>query len=153
MALVQRSVAYGVNAPKVACRSRSEQVTSFEAQDRLLASRLRSRLLKQGVRRDEVVDLDNLTDLEMMDVDDEAKHTPLNSVDMDIDVEPPANFTPSSPPLPKSSISNLTVSPAKLVAALIMRRGSASVRSFPSEWRRIPSPLATFEPFTATSID
>ncbi|KAF9463427.1 hypothetical protein BDZ94DRAFT_1297829 [Collybia nuda] len=148
VALVQRSVACGVNTPRVACRSRSEQLISFEAQDRLLASRLRSRLLKQGVKRDDVVDLDDTTNLDVMDVDDEAKSLPLSSVNMDIDVEPPAKFTPSSPPRPKSPVSIRTVSPAELVAALIMRRGSVSARSVPSEWKRKPSPLAVCQPFT-----
>jgi hypothetical protein len=181
MAKLQRSVACGVIERQEAGplraveRSAREQAIAFESQDRLLACRLRSYLISQGLRDSDVVDFDStpysaavdLSDT-TMDVDVGVGHSPLVSVDMDIDVEPSANSSPSSsrnssPGRSPSPSPGSTLTHPKLVAALIMRhkdrvhdrsdgcsRPSSERNSTPLGWKRLPSPLSRCEPSTET---
>ncbi|GLB35693.1 hypothetical protein LshimejAT787_0212580 [Lyophyllum shimeji] len=107
LAMVQRSVAGGVLERGAAGRSKPEPFSesSLEAQDILLASRLRSRLLAQGVKLVDLLDVGSEPPWGAMDVDPEPDIPPVDPVDMDIDVESPERrplsaetSIPSSPP-------------------------------------------------------
>ncbi|KAF8061842.1 hypothetical protein FPV67DRAFT_1510657 [Lyophyllum atratum] len=162
-AIVQRSVAGGVLERGAAAQSKvvpSSQSTSLETQDVLLASRLRSRLLAQGLREADLINLDSQPHEASMDVDAEQHPSSIASADMDIDVEIPmgrASPAPrsilSSPPRPSVLLDlDCTLGTEQLVAALILRhqarkpsRSTAGLREkgMPMEILRRPSPLAT----------
>jgi hypothetical protein len=182
MAMLQRTVACGVLERRAEEPSRDieppEREVVLETQDRLFASRLRSHLISQGVRENDVVELDGITcsaDVDplnvAMDIDVEGECSPSVSVDMDIDVEPSAKNSPPSLPASPQDISHRspstsprsTSTPPKLVAALIMRHKDRSLSrsggcsQFSSEregvvlgQKRTSSPLARFEPLTAS---
>ncbi|KAG5654018.1 hypothetical protein H0H81_008328 [Sphagnurus paluster] len=146
LAMVQRSVAGGV-LERRAAHSSSNSTDTFETQDKLLASRLRSRLLTQGLKETDLVDLDReVQPSSRMDVDVETQPSSVTSVDMDIDVECPPRLdlpTPSillsSPPrrpVPPNPDSRLST--RKLVA-LLMLRHQCRRPTRPASERRDPS--------------
>ncbi|KAG6887447.1 hypothetical protein C0992_012216 [Termitomyces sp. T32_za158] len=149
LAIVQRSVAERVLMRRqTRAGGSSSQPAVFDNQDRLLASRLRIRLIAQGMKEIELVDLESELDTDLMDVD-RGNHlsTSIDSVDMDIDVEVTvrsdtivSSSPRRSPPLARDCV----ITPPQLVAALILRNHTRKPSRFSAspERTRKPSPLA-----------
>lgn len=171
LAVLQRSVACGV-LDRLYVSDRSGLDSELLAQDRQLACRLRTYLLKKGYRDYDVVDVDGANeDVEMqMQVDDVdvCEPSPVDFVDMDVDVEPhekrsskskSTRCAPYRSPSPSRASTSTapTLSPPQLVASLILRhRSRLAVRSNAlgsdragtevfSKGRRTVSPLAKLD--------
>ncbi|KAG6899907.1 hypothetical protein C0993_005486 [Termitomyces sp. T159_Od127] len=149
LAIVQRSVAERVLMRRqTRAGGSSSQAVLFDNQDRLLASRLRIRLIAQGMKETELVDLESELDTDMMDVD-RGNHlsTSIDSVDMDIDVEVTVrsdSLLSSSPRRSPPLVPDCVISPPQLVAALILRNHTRKPSRFSASPERTkkPSPLA-----------
>ncbi|KAF5386871.1 hypothetical protein D9615_002129 [Tricholomella constricta] len=160
MAFIQRCVAGGVLKRQAAAQARrterSAQPTFLETQDKLLAGRLRTRLLAQGLKEADFIDLDcELQPDFPMDVDEPHRCSGL-SVDMDIDVERHDSLGPTLIPssLPRRSAPpdlDCLLSVSQLVAVLHMRHharkpsrpnSSPESRGTLAEIPRRPSPLS-----------
>ncbi|KAG6860640.1 hypothetical protein C0995_009120 [Termitomyces sp. Mi166 len=149
LAIVQRCVAEGVLMRRQAqMTGLSSKAAVFDNQDRLLATRLRSRLLSQGIKAKQLVDLASELDTDMMDVDGKTQmSTSIDSVEMDIDVEATVRSESilSSPPRRSPPMApDRVTSPPQLVATLILQNHTPKSSRFSasSERTRKPSPLA-----------
>ncbi|KAH0584692.1 hypothetical protein H2248_010219 [Termitomyces sp. 'cryptogamus'] len=147
LAIVQRCVAEGVLMRRQARTTLSSQAAVFDNQDILLASRLRSRLISQGIKATDLVDLKSELETNLMDVDRGVLlSTSIDSVDMDIDVEATVRSGSilSSPPRRSSFLApDCVIRPPQLVAALTLRNHTRKPSRFSasSERTRKPSPL------------
>lgn len=150
-AMVQRSIAEQVLMRRQASAgASSSQAAVLDNQDRLLVNRLRTRLIAQGIKETELVDLESELDTDLMDVD-RGNHlsTSIDSVDMDIDEEVTVRSdsllsSSSSPRRSPPLAPDCVMSPPQLVAALILRNHTRKPTRFSAspERTRKPSPLA-----------